>query len=136
MRIVLDTNVLVSAMLTGGGAPDEVVQLILQGGLTLVVDSRILAEYDEVTARPRFGFTPRERRAVLDALESIAELVAASPLRLTLPDPDDRVFAEVAVAGRADMIVTGNTRHFAPLRGALGVAVRTPRQLMDSLREV
>lgn len=135
MRIVLDTNVLVSAMLTGGGAPDEVVQLVLQGGLTLLVDSRVFAEYDEVTARSRFGIDPRKRRAVLDALESIAEPVSAPPLRLTLPNPDDRVFAEVAVAGGADAIVTGNTRHFTPVRGALSVAVRTPRELMDSLRD-
>lgn len=134
MRIVLDTNVLVSAMLSGGGAPDFALQLVLQGAVTLLVDSRILAEYDEVTARSRFGFDEKERRILLDVLERSAEPIVAAPLRVSLPDPDDRVFVEVAIAGNADAIVTGNTRHFIPKKGELGIAVLTPRQLVDRLR--
>lgn len=134
MRIVLDTNVLVSAMLTGGGAPDMVLQLALQGELTLLADSRMLAEYDDVTARPRFAFDEPERRELLRVLGSIAEPVVARPLRLTLPDPDDRVFVEVAVAGGADVVVTGNPKHFRPRRGELPVAILTPRQLVDRMR--
>lgn len=135
MRIVLDTNVLVSAMLTGGGAPDMVLQLVLQGEVTLLTDSRIIAEYDEVTARLRFGFDPVERRILLDTLGNIAEPVVATPLRVTLPDPEDRMFVEVAVAGGADAIVTGNARHFIPRRGRVPVAVLTARQLVDRMRK-
>ena len=134
MRVVLDTNVLVSALLTGGGTADMAVQLILQGAATLLVDSRILAEYDEVTARARFGFDEVERRAMLEVLELIAEPVVARPLRLTLPDPDDRVFVEVALAGRADVIVTGNVKHFIPRRGSLAVKVQSPREFVDAMR--
>lgn len=134
MRIVLDTNVLVSAMLTGGGAPDFALQLVLQGAVTLLVDSRILAEYDDVTARARFKLDEMERRILLDVLANIAEPIVASPLRVALPDPDDRVFVEVAIAGGADAIVTGNTRHFIPKRGELAVPVLTPRQLVDRMR--
>jgi putative PIN family toxin of toxin-antitoxin system len=134
MRIVLDTNVLVSAMLTAGGAPDTVLQLVLQGDLALLADSRILREYDEVTARARFGFNPVERQALLDTIEAIAMPVPALPLRLTLPDPDDRMFVEVARAGRADAIVTGNVAHFRPASGRLAVAVLTPRQAVDRMR--
>ena len=134
MRIVLDTNVLVSAMMSGSGAPYFVLQLVHQRAVTLLVDSRILAEYHEVTARAHFGFDQQERFIQLDVLANIAEPVIASPLRLSLPDPDDRVFVEVAFAGIADAIVTGNTRHFIPKKGDLGVAVLTPRQLVDKLR--
>lgn len=67
-------------------------------------------------------------------LTEIAEPVLARPLRVTLPDPDDRVFVEVAMAGNADFIVTGNVRHFTPVRGTLPVAVCTPRQLVDRVR--
>jgi len=134
MRIVLDTNVLVSAMLTGGGAPDFALQLVLQGVVTLLADSRILAEYDEVTARARFKFDEKERRILLDVLTEIAEPVISTPLRLSLPDPDDRVFVEVAVTGGADTIVSGNTRHFIPNKGKLPVAVLTARQFVDKLR--
>lgn len=134
MRIVLDTNVLVSAMLTGGGTPDQVLHLVLQGAVTLLADSRIFAEYDEVTARPAFRFDARERRILLEALERIAEPVVAPPLKLALPDPDDRVFVEVAIAGRADVLITGNTRHFQPKHGSLPVSVLLPRQLVDRMR--
>jgi len=134
MRIVLDTNVVVSALLTGGGTPDLALQLVLQGAATLMADSRILAEYDEVTARPRFGFLEAERRAFLDVLAGIAEPVVARPMRLALPDPDDRMFVEVAIAGAADAIVTGNPKHFVPRRGSLRVPVLTPRAFVDRRR--
>jgi putative PIN family toxin of toxin-antitoxin system len=134
MRIVLDTNVLVSAMLTGGGAADFALQLVLQGEVALLADSRILAEYDEVTSRARFSFDDGERRILLDLLANIAEPVIAKPLRVSLPDADDRVFVEVAIAGDADAIITGNARHFIPRRGKLTVPVLSPRQLVDRLR--
>jgi predicted nucleic acid-binding protein len=110
------------------------VQLILQGESTLLADSQILAEYDEVTARPRFEFDEAERRILRDLFETIAEPVPIRPLRLTLPDPADRIFVEVAVAGAAAAIITGNTRYFGPARGALPVAVLTPRQRVERLR--
>ncbi len=134
MRLVVDTNVVVSAMLTAGGAPDEVLQLVLRGDATLLVDSRILGEYDEVTSRPRFGFDAHERRALLGALGANAEHVVAPHLRLSLPDPDDVKFVEVAVAGGADALVTGNRRHFIARSGRVPVRVVSPRQLMQDLR--
>jgi uncharacterized protein len=134
VRIVLDSNVLVSAMLSGGGAPDMTLQLVLQGAVTLLADSRVLAEYDEVTAQPLFAFAEGERRRLLDTLGAIAEPVVTRPLRLALPDPEDRVFVEVAVAGRDDAIVTGNVRRFVPRRGKLPVPVLTPRQLVNRMR--
>jgi len=60
--------------------------------------------------------------------------VAARPLDVALPDPDDLPFLEVAAAGHADALVMGNARHFAPARGGHAVAVRTPRELLDVLR--
>ena len=134
MRLVVHTNVLVSAMLTGGGAPDEVLQLVLRGDATLLVDTRILAEYDEVTTRPRFAFDAVERRALLETLIAIAEHVVAPHLRLTLPDVDDIKIVEVATAGSADALVTGSQRHFKPRAGRVQVRVVSPRQLMEELR--
>lgn len=59
--------------------------------------------------------------------------VVAHPLKLTLPDPDDRIFVEVANAGMADANITGNVGHFQPKRGSLLVPV-LPRQLVDRMR--
>ena len=133
MRIVLDTNVLISALLTGTGAPYYALQMVLQGNVTLLADSWILAEYAEVTSRSRFGFDEDERLFLFDTIARIAEPVLANPLRISLPDPDDRAFVEVAVTGSAEAIVTGNVKHFV-LRKELGVSVLTPRQLVDRLR--
>ncbi len=134
MRVVVDTNVLVSGMLSGASPPAEVLQLILHGDLTLLIDARIAAEYDEVTARARFGFDPAERGAFLKALYAIAEPVVATPIKARLPDPDDHMFMEVAVGGEAGALITGNVRHFPIGNLRLGVPVLTPRQFIDRMR--
>jgi putative PIN family toxin of toxin-antitoxin system len=132
VRIVLDTNVLVLALLTQGGIPDQVVGLVLAGRCALIVDSRILAEHRAVLARPEFGFPSGQVDAFLSFVER-AEWVVADPLDLTLPDETDRPFLEVAVAGGADALVTGNPKHVR-LRGTrLDLAVLTPRGLLDRL---
>jgi putative PIN family toxin of toxin-antitoxin system len=113
MRIVLDTNVLVSALLNPFGAPGRVLDLILAGAVTIVYDDRILAEYREVLLRPRFGFEKPQVQRLLEYLIFTGEGVSASPLNAEAPDADDLPFAEVAVSGNADALVKGNPAHFA-----------------------
>jgi uncharacterized protein len=112
LRIVLDTNVIVSGLLNPEGTPGRVVDLFLAGEVTLLVDDRILAEYRAVLPRPKFGFEPADISDFLDLVEAEAERVAAPPLRVALKDEADRPFLEVAVASGADFLVTGNVRHF------------------------
>lgn len=113
MRIVLDTNVLVSALLNPFGSPGRVLDLILAGAVRLVYDDRILAEYRAVLLRPRFGFERHQVQRLLDYLIFTGEGVSAIPLAVDAPDPADLPFAEVAVSGEADALVTGNPQHFA-----------------------
>ncbi|CAN5902596.1 putative toxin-antitoxin system toxin component, PIN family [soil metagenome] len=112
MRIVLDTNVLVSGLLSPGGPPGRIVDLVTALRVLVLHDDRILAEYREVLARPRLGIRTVEAAAVLDLVERDGILVSAPPLAIDLPDPDNLPFLEVAIAGRADALVTGNERHF------------------------
>ena len=112
MRIVLDPNVLVSGLLSPHGPPGRIVDLVLAGAVTPVVDDRILAEYREVLGRTRFPFDARDVAALLARIDAAAEHVAARPLARLLPDPDDMPFVEVAVAGRVEALVTGNARHY------------------------
>lgn len=133
-RVVLDTNVLIAALLTPHGAPGQLLDLILAREVGLAVDDRITGEYREVTHRPRFGFALTDVGRVLDAVNALAEHVAAMPLAVTLPDADDVPFLEIAAAARVDALVTGNARHFVPLRGHHDVAVLTPREYLDRLR--
>ncbi len=113
MRIVLDTNVLVSALLNPFGAPGRLLDLILAGSVQMVYDDRILAEYREVLLRPRFGFEKQQVQRLLEYLIFTGEGVSSSPLNAEAPDADDLPFAEVAVSGNADALVTGNPGHFA-----------------------
>ncbi|HVT17673.1 MAG TPA: putative toxin-antitoxin system toxin component, PIN family [Thermoanaerobaculia bacterium] len=122
MRIVLDTNVLVSGLLSPHGPPGRIVDLLLGGKLTLVFDDRLLAEYRAVLKRPRFGFDSEEVDAVLDYLESEGELIVTAPLGAELPDPGDLPFLEVAAQGEVDALVTGNLKHYpASQRGSVRV---------------
>lgn len=132
MRIVLDTNVLVSGLLSPAGTPGRIVDLVSSLRVTLIFDDRILAEYREVLARPKLRIGPGEAAAVLDLIEKAGLLVPAPPLPLQLPDPDDLPFVEVAEAGGAAALVTGNTRHFTPLSGTITVPIVTPAEFRQS----
>ena len=133
MRIVLDTNVLVSGLLSPYGPPGEIVRLVSSGAVVLCLDARILAEYDDVLARNRFGFDPDSMAALLDYIDFRGEVVASEPLGKRLPNPDDEPFLEVASACGADSLVTGNLAHFPP-ESRVGVLVLSPAEFMERLR--
>ncbi|MFP4267235.1 MAG: putative toxin-antitoxin system toxin component, PIN family [Spirochaetaceae bacterium] len=112
MIIVLDTNVLVSALIKPESYPAHVLNAILNENLTLLYDHRILEEYRRVLLRPRFGFTMEMIEPLLDYLESGGQFVVANYSGRQFEDDEDKKFYEVAVTGRADFLVTGNVRHF------------------------
>jgi predicted nucleic acid-binding protein len=92
-----------------------------------------MSEYGEVLARPAFGFSLTDIDALLDFIEMTEEPVTGLRLPLVLPDSRDLPFLEVAAAGRADAVITGNTRHFTPRRGQHGVKICTPAEFVRSL---
>jgi putative PIN family toxin of toxin-antitoxin system len=130
MKIVLDTNVLVAGFLSPFGPPAQVLQLLLAGQAQFCYDTRILAEYRDVLARPKFGFDAELVAAVIDFLEVTGEDVIPTTWKAALPDDNDAMFLEVAAGGEADYVVTGNIRHF-PLRSRHGVSVVTPAEFLD-----
>lgn len=136
MKIVLDTNVLVSGLLNPYGAPGEIVRLAASNALSICYDARIICEYREVLARPKFQFDPDRVQALVDQIEHEGEVCSTRPLTHDLPDMDDAPFLEVAIAGKA-CLVTGNTRHY-PKRHCKGICVMTPegfRNFFQSNRE-
>ncbi|HEX9591821.1 MAG TPA: putative toxin-antitoxin system toxin component, PIN family [bacterium] len=133
MTIVLDTNVLVSALLNPHGIPAKVLRAVLVGRVQLAYDFRILSEYREVLRRPKFPFGDDQIGTLLDLFEKEGVCVTAAPLGRALPDTDDAPFLEVAVAGKVDALVTGNPRHF-PEDVTAPVAVLSPRELLARLR--
>jgi putative PIN family toxin of toxin-antitoxin system len=126
VTIVVDTNVLVSALLRPSGPPGAVLDLVLARRVRLALDDRIFAEYAEVLSRPEFEFPGLGVASLLEYLWRSAERVRAPALPVVLPDRDDVMFVEVGVAALAQALVTGNLRHFPPAQ-RWGLRVLTPR---------
>lgn len=112
MRIVLDTNVLISGIITPFGNSARILDMILLGELQTLYDDRILTEYREVLLRPKFGFDKNVIDEFLTLIESEGLKVTAIPLNEELIDKDDIPFVETAITGLADVLITGNKRHF------------------------
>ena len=134
MNVVVDTNVLVAGLLSPFGPPGEIVRMIATGTLHVCHDARILTEYDEVLARPRFKFNPEHIQTLVEQIKAEGLSVAGHPLPARLPDPADEPFLETALAGNAECLITGNIKHF-PKTKRQGVTVLSPREFLDHYRK-
>ena len=130
MIVVLDSNVVVSGILRPFGKPAMILRLAADGRIRCAYDLRILSEYRDVLNRPKFGFSKNQVTAFLAQIEEEGQAVAAAPLPIRLPDPDDEPFLEVALAARAENLVTGNKRHF-PKGDYGGVKIRSPEEFLE-----
>jgi putative PIN family toxin of toxin-antitoxin system len=112
MRVVIDTNVLISSQINPDGAPGQILGLILESRIQVCFDSRILREYREVSLRPKFGNQPEEVGALIDLIRIQGFGVIGRPFQGSILDTSDMPFIEVALASLADFLITGNVRHF------------------------
>ena len=123
---VLDTNVLVSGLLSPFAPPGRLVDALLGRQLRLALDDRVELEYREVLARPRLGIERGRREAFLAILQFQEHVTAMPWPHRRPPDEDDVVFLEVALETPARTVVTGNLKHFpSGCRGP--VTVMSPR---------
>ncbi len=134
MRAVLDTNILVSGLLSPYGASAEILRMLLSGDLTPVYDARIFLEYEDVLSRSKFHFDKDDVAAFLDLLKSEGEVVSAMDLGLSLLDPHDEIFLEAAVSAKCEFLITGNIKHF-PLSKRQGIRVLTPADFVGFMRK-
>jgi putative PIN family toxin of toxin-antitoxin system len=112
LRLVIDTNILVSAALKPEGLQRTVLVLAMTRPARLYISQAILEEYREVLARREFKIRRGLRQQLLQLIKNRAQLVdPVRGLQLT-KDPDDNKFMECADAARADYLITGNQRHF------------------------
>ena len=133
LRLVVDTNVIVSALLKEQSVPAAALQAILSTA-ELLYDAHVLAEYAEVLQRPKFGAVDRARvAALLERLRQVGTVVTHDLSRSfagALRDASDACFVDVALAGRADAIVTGNIKDFP---SDLGFEVLPPATILARL---
>ena len=111
MLVVIDTNILVSALWSRSGAPARAVGLVLSGHLIPCYDHRIMLEYRQVLQRPKFRFRPSEINALLDWFKQTGRSVIPAPVDISFVDEADRKFYEVARYCGA-VLITGNLKHF------------------------
>lgn len=126
---VIDTNVLVSAMIKWNSVPGNIIELTFDGSIVPILNEQIVKEYREVLTRPKFHFTKEIIRDVLENIRSKGLYVDEEHLEIELPDPKDRVFYEVVMEKRKTedaYLVTGNIRHF-PTKPF----IVTPREMID-----
>lgn len=130
MRAVIDTNVLVSALINQKGSPGQVIDKIRALVLTPVLSPAILQEYSEVLRRARFGFATAQVETLLADMQGLAQPVRPAPIALAgLSDPDDAPFIAAALWA-ACPIVTGNARHFP---ADAGVEILSPAACIERL---
>ena len=129
---VIDTNVLVSALLTHnlGVATAKVLDSIAKGDITCVYNEDILMEYREVLHRPKFNFPERKIDSLLTFITQKGIHSDRVPFDGNMPDEKDRPFYEVSLSVKDSFLVTGNLRHFP-----VTPKVVTPSQFIAILEE-
>lgn len=129
---VLDTNVLVSALLGKNSVPAKVLDEAASGSIIPLFNDDILAEYADVLNRKKFSFSVQEVNALIDAVKRRGICVDAGSVDIVLPDLDDVVFYAVVMEKRKDgdaYLVTGNQKHF-PKKPF----VVTPREMLEIIK--
>ncbi len=131
--MVVDTNVLVSGLLTPWGPSGEIIRMIASGTLCPLHDARMFTEYQSVLARNGFPFRKKDVDDLLAQILSSGAPVASEPLPHPLTDPDDEAFLEVALSGGAAVLITGNARHF-PKERSRNVKILSPSEFLTYFR--
>lgn len=111
-RIVVDTNVVVSGVLVDEGLPALILDLAANKKILMVVSENILAEYEDVLRRPHFKIASTRIEQVLSTIRKTSTVVRSTRTLAISRDESDNRFYECAEAGKADYLITGNTKHF------------------------
>ncbi len=126
---VIDTNVLVSALLKKNSVPSIILDFISHKEIVPIINDEILGEYREVLNRPKFHFDKDVIDAVIGGMKEQALYFDGKTQDVILPDSKDQVFYEVTMEAREDIdayLVTGNTKHFPQ-----ECFIVTPREMLD-----
>ncbi|MBQ3426733.1 MAG: putative toxin-antitoxin system toxin component, PIN family [Clostridia bacterium] len=126
---VIDTNVLVSAMLKWNSVPGNIMEFAFSGTIIPVINDEIIAEYINVLSRPKFHLTGEIIEDVVGTIKNMGIYVDEEHIDIDLTDAKDRVFYEVVMEERKEAdayLVTGNIKHFPT-----EPYIVTPRQMLD-----
>src|SRR5580693_7418236 len=132
IRVVIDTNVVVSAALNDDGLPAAVLSLAIDKKVLMIVSDPILAEYERVLNRPYLKLSATRIKALLaDIHRSSTVIRPTRSVTIIEADESDNRFLECADAGGADYLVTGNTKHFP--KAFDRTVIVTPKQFAETI---
>ncbi|MBO9515282.1 MAG: putative toxin-antitoxin system toxin component, PIN family [Variovorax sp.] len=139
MRFVIDTNLLVSGVISSG-LPRQLLDAARAGEFELCTSNVLLAELERVLCRAKFtarltqaGLTPQD---IVDDLRRLAVVVVPTSVPRVVPtDPDDDHVLAAALAGSADLIASGDRRDLLPLGSYEGIAIVTAREAVERLTQ-
>jgi len=129
IRVVLDTNVVVSGLLSPSGPPGQIIDLLTHRLIQIVYGDEILVEYAHVLRRRELKILPNAVDALLEEIQGRGTSVAIERWTVAVPDASDSIFLATASAGQAT-VITGNLRHYPP-SVRLNVEVVSPRTFVD-----
>ncbi len=131
-KVILDTNVIISAFLKPESNPALILALLLEGALTVCLSPTIWQEYRGVLRRKKFqGLDHESLEKLLPVIKQQALWVSPRiPVNILSRDPADNQFLECALESQADYLITGNTRHF-PLKKFHNTQIINPRDFID-----
>ncbi len=132
MRAVLDTNVLLSALLFTG-VTSELVPLWQKGKITVLLSREILDEYLRVLAYPKFQLSEEEIKGLIEEelLPFVQVIKPGTRIHVVKRDPSDNKFLECAVAGKADVLISGDKELLA-IRHYRNVRIQTPSRFLET----
>ena len=135
MRVVLDTNILIGAVITKGTPPDKLYQAWMRGEINLITSTAQMAEVAAVLARPRLGkfLGADEAETLVENIGTRALILDEPPSVSLSPDPKDNPILAAAIAGKADVIVSGDKKHMLALGEVEGIPVVTAREALERL---
>lgn len=129
MRVVLDTNVYISAILFGGEC-EEILKIASQGLFDIIVSNKILDEIRSVL-KGKFHWMDKQIFEVIKYIKDIAFIVNPEiSLSLVKEDPSDNKIIECAVASKATYIVTGDKHHLLPIKEYAGIKIISPMEFL------
>ena len=138
MRAVLDTSVLVAGVRSARGASRELLRMVLDGEFRPLVSVPLVLEYEAVLTRPEHLAGNVDAQANVDIVKALCRMGEpvhiSHRLRPQLVDPDDEFVLEAAYHGKADLIVTLNTRDFLMASRRFGIGVLRPCEALERIR--
>jgi putative PIN family toxin of toxin-antitoxin system len=131
VKVVLDTNSIVSAFINPKGAPGDILSLVLSKKITICYDNKIFSEYVEILKKSKFNFDTILVDEFLDFIKDNGEYIIVEPQKARFDDEDDKAFYDVYKSSDAKYIITGNKKHFPKEKNII-----TPREYIELNYEV